>query len=85
LCQLQEDMDQLEGFKTQEMSKIKHLLLQKEQLLSEKDKQIHEHSQKINELSNQVRTLLEQNCKLSDAEVSGIHRLNRAERYSLLN
>ncbi|KAF4527631.1 hypothetical protein B566_EDAN016362 [Ephemera danica] len=33
--QYQEDLDQLEGFQTQEMAKIKHLLLEREQQLTE--------------------------------------------------
>lgn len=70
LCQYQDDLDQLEGFQNQEMAKIKHLLLQKEQLLVDKEKALSQQNQKVAELNAEVRRLLETERKLSDAEVS---------------
>ncbi|GLH10676.1 Golgin subfamily A member 1 [Gryllus bimaculatus] len=55
--QYQEDIDQLEGFQTQEMAKIKHLLLVKEQELAEKDGVLKENSDQVEALKAEVGRL----------------------------
>ncbi|XP_069674177.1 golgin subfamily A member 1-like isoform X2 [Periplaneta americana] len=55
--QYQEDIDQLEGFQTQEMAKIKHLLLVKEQEVAEKLDAMKEASSQIENLKLEVTRL----------------------------
>ncbi|KAL0273780.1 UNVERIFIED_CONTAM: hypothetical protein PYX00_006375 [Menopon gallinae] len=50
VCQYQEDIDQLEGFQTQEMAKIKHLLLVMEQEVAEKDKLLKDNNSQMEAL-----------------------------------
>ncbi|KAK6618916.1 hypothetical protein RUM44_003297 [Polyplax serrata] len=57
ICQFQEDMDQLQGFQTQEMAKIKHLLLVKEQELAEKDQALKESTTQVKSLKAEVLRL----------------------------
>lgn len=58
--QYQEDMDQLEGFQTQEMAKIKHLLLVKEQELEEKSQQLKESESRAESLRIDLRNHAQQ-------------------------
>nr|CAD7462790.1 unnamed protein product [Timema tahoe] len=55
--QYQEDLDQLEGFQTQEMAKIKHLLLVKEQEVAERVNTLKESSSQIEQLKSEVNRL----------------------------
>ncbi|GFG31832.1 hypothetical protein Cfor_10255 [Coptotermes formosanus] len=57
VLQYQEDIDQLEGFQTQEMAKIKHLLLVKEQEVAEKADALKEASGQIESLKVEVTRL----------------------------
>jgi len=57
VLQYQEDIDQLEGFQTQEMAKIKHLLLVKEQEVAEKAGALKEASGQIENLKVEVTRL----------------------------
>lgn len=50
-------MDQLQGFQTQEMAKIKHLLLVKEQELAEKDQALKESTTQVKSLKAEVLRL----------------------------
>lgn len=57
VCQYQEDIDQLEGFQTQEMAKIKHLLLVKEQEIAEKDTLLKENETQLKSIRSEVSRL----------------------------
>ncbi|KAG8223654.1 hypothetical protein J437_LFUL001761 [Ladona fulva] len=68
--QYQEDMDQLEGFQTQEMAKIKHLLLVKEQELEEKVQQLKESESRAESLRIELRNHAQQ---LNDLQIMLLH------------
>lgn len=57
VCQYQEDIDQLEGFQTQEMAKIKHLLLVMEQEIAEKDKLLKDNNSQMEALKIELARL----------------------------
>ncbi|XP_071445778.1 golgin subfamily A member 1 [Hetaerina americana] len=80
--QYQEDMDQLEGFQTQEMSKIKHLLLVKEQELEEKSQQLKESESKCDSLRSELRSHAQQLNNLQD-ELEALRHSNEQKRGEL--
>lgn len=57
ICEYQEDIDQLQGFQIQEMAKIKHLLLVKEQELAEKDQLLKENNAQLISLELEISRL----------------------------
>nr|CAD7263676.1 unnamed protein product [Timema shepardi] len=68
--QYQEDLDQLEGFQTQEMAKIKHLLLVKEQEVAERVNTLKESSSQIEQLKSEVNRLRRYEEEYSNLQVS---------------
>lgn len=71
MCQYQEDIDQLEGFQTQEMAKIKHLLLVKEQEVAEKERLIKENNIQMESLKLEVVRLRKFEQEYENIKVSG--------------
>ncbi|CAB3383380.1 Hypothetical predicted protein [Cloeon dipterum] len=61
--QYQEDLDQLEGFQTQEIAKVKHLLLEREQQLSESQSSLGKAQTEISRL----RSIQDQLAHLQDS------------------
>ncbi|XP_072243309.1 golgin subfamily A member 1 [Leuresthes tenuis] len=61
LFQKRDDLDELEGFQQQELAKVKHMLLRKEELLSQRDREL---QQKEAEAQAAKRGLLEARGKL---------------------
>lgn len=64
-----EDKEQIESFQTQELSKVKHLVLLREQELSEKTNNIKDMSQQIEKLRNEVARLRRHEEQVSDLQV----------------
>lgn len=65
-----EDSEQIENFQLQELSKIKQLVLLREQELSEKSNALKEASAQLEKLRNEVTRLRRQEELLSDIQVS---------------
>ncbi|XP_035514786.1 golgin subfamily A member 1-like [Morone saxatilis] len=61
LFQKRDDLDELEGFQQQELAKVKHMLLKKEELLSQQDREL---QQKEAEVQSAKRGLSETRGKL---------------------
>ncbi|XP_073980021.1 uncharacterized protein isoform X3 [Rhodnius prolixus] len=74
ICQYQEDKDQLEGFQTQEMAKVKHLLLAKEKENNEMAATLKENSALIETLKAEVGRLRPFEEKISNFEVGRLSR-----------
>ncbi|XP_065350220.1 golgin subfamily A member 1 isoform X2 [Cloeon dipterum] len=71
--QYQEDLDQLEGFQTQEIAKVKHLLLEREQQLSEAQTSLGKAQTEISRLrsiQDQLAHLQEEKCSVSSLEAA---------------
>uniref|UniRef100_A0A069DYW2 Putative golgin subfamily protein a member n=1 Tax=Panstrongylus megistus TaxID=65343 RepID=A0A069DYW2_9HEMI len=68
ICQYQEDKDQLEGFQTQEMAKVKHLLLAKEKENNEMAAALKENLALIETLKAEVSRLRPFEEKISNFE-----------------
>uniref|UniRef100_A0A0V0G7A4 Putative golgin subfamily protein a member 1 n=1 Tax=Triatoma dimidiata TaxID=72491 RepID=A0A0V0G7A4_TRIDM len=68
ICQYQEDKDQLEGFQTQEMAKVKHLLLAKEKENNEMAATLKENLALIETLKAEVSRLRPFEEKISNFE-----------------
>ena len=68
-CQFQEEKKQLEGFQTQEMAKVKHLLLAKERELSEKLNALKENEVQISSLKSEVARLRRFEEEISNIQV----------------
>ncbi|XP_033227652.1 golgin subfamily A member 1 [Belonocnema kinseyi] len=80
LYSFQEDAEQLEGFQTQEMAKIKHLLLAKEQEADEKSHHLKSALTEIDNLKNEVSRLRryeEELNNVQDEMESLIHSTHR--------
>ncbi|XP_049863639.1 golgin subfamily A member 1 isoform X2 [Schistocerca gregaria] len=83
--QYQEDMDQLEGFQTQEMAKIKHLLLVTEQEVTEKTETLKEVTSQVESLKlevNRLRRYEEELSRVQD-ELESIRHSSDLERSRL--
>lgn len=65
----QEDKDQIENFQIQELGKVKHLVLLREQELSEKNATVKEMSQQLEKLRSELTRLRRQEELLSDVQV----------------
>lgn len=91
ICQYQEDKDQLEGFQTQEMAKIKHLLLAKEKESAETATALKESLTLVESLKAEVSRLRPLEEKISNYEdkdkttISDLTRKLRDTEESLLN
>ncbi|KAL6259950.1 hypothetical protein P5V15_009859 [Pogonomyrmex californicus] len=68
LYNFQEDAEQLEGFQTQEMAKIKHLLLAKEQEVEEKTHQLKTATTEIENLKTEVSRLRRYESELNNVQ-----------------
>lgn len=66
----QEDKDQIENLQTQELAKVKHLVLLREQELAEKSIALKEANHQLEKLRNEVVRLRHQEEQLSDIQVS---------------
>lgn len=66
----QEDSEQIENLQLQELSKIKQLVLLREQELSEKSNALKDASAQLEKLRNEVSRLRRQEELLSDVQVS---------------
>lgn len=66
----QEDKEQLENFQTQEIAKVKHLVLLREQELAERTAGLKDCTQQIEKLKAEVNRLRRQEQLLSDVQVS---------------
>lgn len=69
LMEHQEDKDHIENLQTQELAKIKHLVLLKEQELAEKSIALKEATQQLDKLRNETTRLRRQEELLSDVQV----------------
>lgn len=65
----QEDKEQLENFQTQEIAKVKHLVLLREQELAERTSSLKDCTQQIEKLKGEVSRLRRQEQLLSDVQV----------------
>lgn len=65
----QEDKDQIENLQTQELAKVKHLVLLREKELAEKVAALKEATQQLDRLRNEVTRLRGQEELLSDVQV----------------
>lgn len=68
LVEHQEDKDQLENFQSQELSKIKHLILQRDEELAEKTSALKDASIQLEKLRTEVARLRRQEEQLSDVQ-----------------
>ncbi|RZC32920.1 golgin subfamily A member 1 [Asbolus verrucosus] len=68
LVEHQEDKEQMENFQTQELSKVKHLVLLREQELAEKTAALKEATTQLDKLRNEVSRLRRQEEQLSDLQ-----------------
>lgn len=66
----QEDKEQLENFQSQEISKVKHLVLLREQELAERTAALKDCNQQIEKLKGEINRLRRQEQLLSDVQVS---------------
>lgn len=69
LVEHQEDKDQMENFQTQELGKVKHLVLLREQELAEKSAALKEATQQLDKLKSEMTRLRRQEEILSDVQV----------------
>jgi golgin subfamily A protein 1 len=69
LVEHQEDKEQMENFQTQELSKVKHLVLLREQELAEKTASLKEANAQLDKLRTEVSRLRRQEEQLSDLQV----------------
>ncbi|KAK9510176.1 hypothetical protein O3M35_005017 [Rhynocoris fuscipes] len=85
ICQYQEDKDQLEGFQTQEMAKVKHLLLAKEKENSEMTATLKENLSLIESLKAEVNRLRPFEEKISNFEddLEMLRHTSEKERWHL--
>lgn len=65
----QEDKDQIENLQMQELAKVKHLVLLREQELAEKSNALKEANHQLEKLRNEVARLRHQEEQLSDIQV----------------
>lgn len=65
----QEDKNQIENLQTQELTKVKHLVLMKEQELAEKVIALKEATQQLDRIKSEVTRLRGQEELLSDVQV----------------
>lgn len=70
LVEHREDKEQIENFQTQELSKVKYLVLLREQELSEKSNLIKEMSQQVEKLRSEVARLRRHEEQLNDLQVT---------------
>ncbi|EFA04056.1 golgin subfamily A member 1 isoform X1 [Tribolium castaneum] len=68
LVEHQEDKEQIENFQTQELSKVKHLVLLREQELAEKTAALKEATAQLEKLRTEVSRLCRQEEQLSDLQ-----------------
>lgn len=69
LMEYQEDKEQLENFQTQEIAKVKHLVLLREQELAEKTSAFKDCTQQLEKLRTELSRLRRQEELLSDVQV----------------
>ncbi|XP_059476920.1 golgin subfamily A member 1-like isoform X2 [Neocloeon triangulifer] len=74
--QYQEDLDQLEGFQTQEIAKVKHLLLEREQQLSESQSSLAKAQTEISRL----RSIQDQLAHLQDSLDAAEHSAEQTKQ-----
>ena len=65
----QEDKEQMENLQTQELSKVKHLVLLRDQELAEKTTSLKDANLHLEKLRNEVSRLRRQEEQLSDLQV----------------
>ncbi|XP_071875892.1 uncharacterized protein isoform X2 [Bombus fervidus] len=85
LYSFQEDAEQLEGFQTQEMAKIKHLLLAKEQEVEEKSHHLKAATAEIDSLKSEVSRLRRYEDELNNVqdEMETLRHSTQRERAQL--
>lgn len=85
VCQYQEDKDQLEGFQTQEMAKIKHLLLAKEKESAETAAALKENLVLVENLKAEVSRLrpLEEKISNYEDDIELLRHTSEKERWNL--
>lgn len=85
ICQYQEDKDQLEGFQTQEMAKIKHLLLAKEKESAETATALKESLTLVESLKAEVSRLrpLEEKISNYEDDIEMLRHTSEKERWNL--
>lgn len=77
LYSFQEDAEQLEGFQTQEMAKVKHLLLAKEQEVDEKTYHLKAATAEIESLKTEVSRLRRYEDELNDIQESSSKQITQ--------
>lgn len=65
----QEDREQLENFQTQEIAKVKHLVLMREQELAERTASLKDCMQQLEKIRAEVTRLRRQEQLLNDVQV----------------
>lgn len=70
LVEHQENKEQIESYQVQELSKVKYLVLLREQELAEKSTAMKDMSQQLEKLRNEVSRLRRQEEQLSDLQVT---------------
>lgn len=68
LVERQEDKEQIESFQTQELSKVKHLVLLREQELEDRSNQLKEATQQLEKIRSEVNRLRRFEEQLSDVQ-----------------
>lgn len=72
LVEHQEDSEQIENFQLQELSKVKHLVLLRDQELAEKTASLKEANVQLEKLRSEICRLRRQEEQLSDLQVKKI-------------
>lgn len=70
-----EDKEQIENFQTQELSKIKHLILLREQELAEKTANLKDVTQQLEKMRSEMTRLRRQEERLSDIQVIPFNKI----------
>ncbi|XP_046736825.1 golgin subfamily A member 1 isoform X3 [Diprion similis] len=80
LYSFQEDAEQLEGFQTQEMAKIKHLLLAKEQEVEEKVHHLKNATAEVESLKTEVSRLRRYEDELNNVQESSSREIKQLKK-----
>ncbi|KAJ8679471.1 hypothetical protein QAD02_015258 [Eretmocerus hayati] len=85
LYNFQEDAEQMEGFQVQEMAKIKHLLLAKEQECEDKSQRLKSNASEIESLKTELARLRRYENELNDVqdEMESLRHTTQRERAQL--
>ncbi|XP_028664974.2 golgin subfamily A member 1 [Erpetoichthys calabaricus] len=85
--QKRDDIDELEGFQQQELAKLKHMLLRKEEVLTQKENELSKHIKDLNEARVELKTTSEKLSHVEEKhqELKALHLQLQQEREQLLS